>query len=287
MQNPWSTLLVAGLLSAAAANAQDEISYESTELVPGLYMLEGSGGFAGGNLGVLTGPDGVVLIDDGLDSLSATVLDAVAEAAGGPVDFVVNTHLHGDHVGNNAALHGQGARIVAHDNVRQRMGAGGAAPAALPELTFSDAMTFHLNGQRARAFHVRQAHTDGDAVIHFPDANVIHTGDTMFNGMFPFIDLDSGGSIDGYIDAQTLMIDLADDETQFIAGHGPLASRDDLLRSRDMLVDARARVQELLDQGRSREQILAANPLADYDDWSWSFITTEDMTETLIRGLSE
>jgi glyoxylase-like metal-dependent hydrolase (beta-lactamase superfamily II) len=251
-------------------------------------MLEGVGGFTGGNLGVLAGDDGVVLIDDGLEQYSDKLLAAVGEAAGAPVDFVINTHVHGDHVGGNSALHAQGARIVAHDSIRARMVASDAQPDALPELTFNDEMSFYLNGQQAHVMHVASAHTDGDAVILFPDANVIHTGDAMFNGLFPFIDLDSGGSVSGYIAAQSKLIKLANEETRIIPGHGPLANRADLVRARDMLVDAESRVRAMLDKGMNADAILAADPLADYgESWSWGFITTERMTQTLIRALSE
>ncbi|MGB5580834.1 MAG: MBL fold metallo-hydrolase [Woeseia sp.] len=288
MQTRSITITGALLVLAMPALAQEDISFKATAVADGLYMLEGVGGFAGGNLGLLAGADGVVLIDDGLEQYSAKLLAAVGEAAGAPVDFVINTHVHGDHVGGNAALHATGARIVAHDSIRARMVAEEAAPAALPELTFNDEMSFHLNGQHAHLVHVPRAHTDGDSVILFPDANVIHTGDAMFNGLFPFIDLDSGGSVDGYIAAQTRLIDLADEETRIIPGHGPLANRGDLVRARDMLVDAAARVQALLDKGMTGEEIVAANPLADYhDNWNWAFITTERMTETLIRALSD
>lgn len=288
MQIRWTGLLVLALLLPASTFAQDEaVSFRSTALAPGLFMLHGEGGFAGGNLGLLTGEDGVILIDDGLEPLAETMLAAVQDTAGAPVDFVINTHVHGDHIGGNAAMHRHGARIVAHDNIRHRMTESGAADDALPELTFSDQMTFHLNGHRAEVMHVRHAHTDGDSIIHFPDANVIHTGDTMFNGLFPFIDLDSGGSVDGFIAAQTRIIELADNDTQIIPGHGPLASRDDLIAARDMLVDAKARVGKLVDDGLSLEAVVAANPLADYHDaWNWEFITTERMTETLYRGLT-
>jgi len=281
-------LLVPALLLPAGAFAQDEtISFRPAALAPGLFMLCGEGGFAGGNLGLLTGDDGVILIDDGLEPLAETMLAAVRDTAGAPVDFVINTHVHGDHIGGNATLHRHGARIVAHDNIRHRMTESGAADDALPELTFSDQMTFHLNGHRAEVIHMHHAHTDGDSIIHFPDANVIHTGDTMFNGLFPFIDLDSGGSIDGFIAAQARLLELADDGTQIIPGHGPLASRDDLVAAHDMLADAKARVGKLIDDGLSLEAVLAANPLADYhDDWNWDFITTERMTETLYRGLA-
>lgn len=288
MQFRWTGILVLALLLPAGTFAQDEsVSFRSTALAPGLFMLHGEGGFAGGNLGLLTGEDGVILIDDGLEPLAKTMLAAVQGTAGAPVDFVINTHLHGDHIGGNAALHRHGARIVAHDNIRHRMTESGAADDALPELTFSDRMTFYLNGHRAEVMHVHSAHTDGDSIIHFPEANVIHTGDTMFNGLFPFIDLDSGGSVDGFIAAQTRIIELADDDTQIIPGHGPLANRDDLVAARDMLADAKARVGKLVDDGLSLEAVVAANPLADYHDaWNWDFITTERMTETLYRGLT-
>lgn len=282
-------VLVAALaVPAASAWAQDEISYKTTDLGHGIYMLEGEGGFAGGNLGLLKGDDGVVLIDDGLEALSDKVLAAVTQAAGADVDFVLNTHVHGDHTGGNAALHGHGARIVAHDNIRKRMVASDTAGDALPEITFSKELSFHLNGQHARAIHVNNAHTDGDAIIHFPDANVIHTGDALFNGLFPYIDLGSGGSVDGFVDAQDRIIELADADTQIIPGHGPLATRADVVRARDMLADARSRIQALVDRGLSLEEVQAENPLADYHDgWNWSFITTERMTEQLYNGLSD
>lgn len=282
------TVAVVALLFGASADAQEDISFKSTRISDGLFMLEGVGGFAGGNLGLLAGDDGIVLIDDGMEQYSEKMLAAVSEAAGGDVDFVINTHEHGDHVGGNAALHAQGARVVAHDNIRVRMVASEARPEALPEITFNDQVTFHLNGQEARVMHVARAHTDGDSVILFPDANVIHAGDVMFNGLFPFIDLDTGGTLDGFIAAQTRLIDMADEETRIIPGHGPLANRADLVRARDMLVDAEARVQALLDRNMSAEDIVAANPLADYHEaWNWGFITTERMTESLIRALSE
>ncbi|MEQ8206519.1 MAG: MBL fold metallo-hydrolase [Woeseia sp.] len=280
-------VLAAGLLLAGTAAAQDDIQFKSTQLGTGLYMLEGVGGFSGGNLGLLIGDDGVVLIDDGLEPLAGKTLAAVQKVSGAPVDFVINTHVHGDHLGGNVALHQHGATIVAHDSIRQRLLDSDAERDALPELTFAEEVTFHLNNHKARVLHVEHAHTDGDAIIHFADANVIHTGDAMFNGLFPFIDLDSGGSVAGYIDAQTLLLGMSDAETRIIPGHGPLANRGDLIRARDMLADARDRIQALLDDGATAEEILSQNPLADYAEWSWDFITTERMTEQLVRGLSE
>ncbi len=285
--------LLATLALGATAFAQGDVSYETTELAPGLYMMVGQGGFTGGNLGLLTGEDGVVLIDDGMPQYLELVNGAVQEKVGRPVDFLINTHIHGDHVGNNEAFAQAGATIVAHHNIRQRMlddgvrGPEGIAPPSkdmLPELTFAAEVTLHLNGHTVRVIHLAAAHTDGDAIVVFPEADVIHTGDALFNGMFPYIDLDSGGTVDGYIAAQERMLALGGADTRYISGHGPLASKADVEKARDMLIDARDRVRRLVKAGRSADEIVAANPLADYhDDWNWGFITTERMTRTLVR----
>ena len=281
-------ITVLALLSiSCGALAQDGgISFKSTEVAPGLYMLEGQGGFTGGNFGLLTGEDGVILIDTGLDSLEAVTLAAIEEHSGGAVDFVINTHVHGDHVGNNAPLHRHGARIVAHEKLRERMLGAGGHRDALPEVTFADSVTFHLNGTRAHVVHVVNAHTDGDSIIHFTDVNVIHTGDILFNGMFPFIDLDSGGTVDGYIAALRKIVSMADGETKVIPGHGVLATRADVQASADMLADAQGRVKALVDQGKSADEVLAANPLSSYEALNWEFITTERMTQTIYRDLT-
>ena len=289
-------------ISAIPSPAQEpmaqepEISFEPTELAPGLYMLEGVGGFAGGNLGLSIGEDGVFLIDDGLPPLTDELLEAVRELTDRPIEFLVNTHVHGDHIGGNEALAEEGATIVGHDNLRSRllaegmMSADGMAPAAvgaLPVITFSDSMTFHLNGRDAFVFHVESAHTDGDAVIHFREDNVVHTGDVMFNGIYPFIDLDSGGSVEGYIAAQKKILAMVDGETKIIAGHGPVAGKNDLAAAIAMLEDSCARVKALVEAGKTTEEILAENPLADYDEgWTWGFINTERMTQTLVRDLA-
>ena len=286
------TLLVMPCMAQEA-----KLSYQSTEVAPGLYMLEGVGGFTGGNLGLMTGDDGIVLIDDGMANLTDLLLATIAEHAQGPVDFLINTHVHGDHIGGNEAMGIAGATIVSHHNIRHRMlkdgidtssGNAPAPTAALPVLTFTDSVNFHLNDRDAFVFHVEHAHTDGDAVIHFRKANVIHTGDAMFNGLFPFIDLDSGGSVDGFIAAQERILKLANETTKIIPGHGPLANKTDLQAAVDMLKDSQSRITKLIKEGQSEEQILAANPLADYHDgWNWGFITTEKMTKMLIRSLTE
>jgi glyoxylase-like metal-dependent hydrolase (beta-lactamase superfamily II) len=157
----------------------------------------------------------------------------------------------------------------------------------MPEITFSRSMTFHLNGHEAFVFHVARAHTDGDSVIFFRGADVIHAGDVLFNGVFPFIDLDSGGTVEGFLEAQEDILSLAGSGTRIIPGHGPLATKSDLQAARNMLAEARDRVKALVDAGKSEQDILEENPLAPWQAWSWDFITTEAMTRTLVRDLTE
>jgi glyoxylase-like metal-dependent hydrolase (beta-lactamase superfamily II) len=287
MKKIAAPILLALFLSAATFGQDEGISWKSTQLEPGLYMLEGEGGFPGGNLGLMSGDDGVVLIDDGLQNLSAMTIASIEKLTSGPVNFVVNTHAHNDHTGANAAYTQAGATIVGHDNVRRALIADKQFDqSGIPELTFNDSVTFHLNGHTAHIFHIASAHTDGDAAIKFPDVNVIHAGDVFFNKIFPFIDLDGGGSVDGFIAGQQKILSMADDKTRIIPGHGPLASKADLQTALAMLIDAKSRVKALVDAGKSNEEVLAENPLSIYDSWSWDFITTEAMTNTLYRSLT-
>lgn len=291
-----SMLLFALLPFCAVAEepAAPQVTFKATELTPNLHMLEGVGGFGGGNVGLLTGEDGVVLVDDSFPPHTEQLLAAVAKVVKDPVDFVINTHVHGDHLGGNQALHSHGATIVAHDNVRERLKKqgmptpDGTAPAPkemLPVLTFADAVTFHLNGQESYVFHVKDAHTDGDSVIHFRTADVIHAGDVFFNGMFPFIDIDNGGTVDGYIAAQEAILKLAGEKTRIIPGHGPLATPDDLKASVKMLKTAKKAIGDLIKAGKSIDEILEAKPLADFEAQSWQFIPTERMIRQVHRGL--
>jgi glyoxylase-like metal-dependent hydrolase (beta-lactamase superfamily II) len=286
-----SALCAALLVGAAIAHAQDiATEIATTEAAPGVYMLNGANGFSS-NMGLLVGDDHVVLIDDGMAPITVDLVATVAELADRPIDFVVNTHVHGDHVGSNATLAENGAVIFAHKNIRKRLveapdPAGGEG--GFPVVTFADGVNFHVNGQDAHVRHVAKAHTDGDAIVHLHGSNVIVAGDLLFNYMFPFIDLDSGGSVRGFLAGQRRIIKMADEETVIIPGHGELASRADLQAAVDMLVDAEARVEALVLDGNTEEEVLAANPLADYHDtWNWGFITTERMTQTLYRSLTE
>jgi glyoxylase-like metal-dependent hydrolase (beta-lactamase superfamily II) len=254
-------------------------------------MLRGTDSkFPAGGTNLLVGDEYVVLIDDGFAPLGPVLLEKIEELAGRAADFIINTHAHGDHTGANQYLAEHGAVIVGHDNLRSRMKDDpqqNTGPGALPIVTFSDEMTFHVNGHEAYVFHLPTAHTDGDAAILFRQANVIATGDILFRGLFPFIDLDSGGNVHGYMAAMQKLIDMANDETKFMPGHGPVASRADVQQDLDMLRDGEARVKALIDKGMSEEEIVAANPLSIYhDDYNWGFITTERMTRTFIRSLT-
>jgi len=286
-----TSLIIVLLVWACASQAQEfATSVKSSEVVPGIYLIEGADGFAGGNITLLVGDNQVVLIDDGVEPIAPALIETVAEIAGRQVDFVINTHVHGDHVGSNAAYANAGAVVVAHDNIRRRLETDSAlagGPDGLPHITFSDEVTFHAGGHTAKVFHIAAAHTDGDAAIQFPDVNVIHAADVHFNYLFPYIDLDNGGSVAGFIAGQRRIIALADDETIIIPGHGSLASKADLQVAVDMLIDAEARVKKLVDQGKTQDEVVAANPLALYhDEWNWGFISTERMTTTLYQSLT-
>lgn len=272
------------------AAAQQSATFKSEEISPGIYMLDGKDGFAGGNVVLLVGDDYVVLVDDALTTTAPALIVAATKLAGRAIDFVINTHIHADHVGGNETVAGLGAIIVAHDNIRTRMIPDpklNTGPGALPVLTFSDAVTLHINGHEAFVFHIEHAHTDGDAAILFRGANVIAAGDILFNNMFPFIDLDNGGSVTGFIAAQKRLLAMANDQTVIIPGHGALGNKADLRRNLEVLIDSELRVKALVDKGMSADDIVAANPLALYhDDYNWRFITTERMTRTLIQSLT-
>ncbi|BFM21172.1 MBL fold metallo-hydrolase [Gilvimarinus japonicus] len=282
------SVLTLGLTIGLAGHAAEGPEFKTQKIAEGLYVVSGVGGFTGGNILISTGDDGTVMIDDSMPPLLDKLRAAIADISGDDIEFLINTHLHDDHTGNNAAFATQGSHIVAHEKMRSRLKLDAKRTAqALPVITLNDQMNFYLNDQPARVFHLARAHTDGDLAIEFSDANVLHTGDVLFNGMFPFIDLDSGGSVDGYIAAQKTLLEMVDDNTVIVPGHGALAKKADLQRANKMLMDARQKVAKLIAQGETEKEILAANPLAEYhDDWSWDFITTEKMTRTLYRDLT-
>jgi len=265
--------LAISLFPAGTVAQQDfsNVEIRTIELAPGLYMLMGSGG----NLGLSIGADGAFLVDDQFAPLTPKIMAAIRAVTREPVRFVLNTHWHGDHTGGNENLGRAGALIVAHENVRRRMnpqefrdliGRSQQAPdAALPVITFNDAANFHWNGENIRVFHVERAHTDGDVIVIFTNANVIHMGDTFFNGRYPFIDLESGGGMNGVLDAADRVLALARPDTKIIPGHGEVAGPAELRAYRDMITTVRDRVQQLIVQGMTEDQVVGAKPTQDLD----------------------
>ena len=272
-----SVLLTSALVAGGTTLAFSQVNYDTvqvraTQISKNIYMLTG----VGGNIGLSIGNDGAFLVDDQYTQLSEKILAAVRQLTDKPIRFVVNTHWHGDHTGGNENLANTGAVIVAHDNVRVRMSSEqfiaalnnrspASPPKALPIVTFMDGVTFHLNGDDIHVVHVGPAHTDGDAIIHFTSANVLHMGDTFFNGRYPLVDLSTGGSFDGLVTAVTNALRYVNDSTKVIPGHGPLSTRADLVRYRDMLATIRDRVAALIKQGKTKDEVIAAKPTADWD----------------------
>ena len=264
--------LLAACTAVPAAAQQPDMNVTVTPVAAGVWMLTGPGG----NIGVSIGPDGVILVDDQVAPVVPKIREALAKLDPRPPRFLLNTHWHADHTGGNEAFGKAGAIILAHDNVRVRLSTEQfleafnqrvppSPAAALPVITFTEAVTLHLNGGEVHVFHVAPAHTDGDAVVHFRTANVVHGGDVLFTGMYSFIDLSSGGSVAGMIAALGRLAELGDEQTKFIPGHGPLATRADVRAARDLLRDLCLKVQSMAKAGQSAEAIVAAKPSKEYD----------------------
>ena len=271
-------LVAASLLLAASLEAQvnyDTVQIRATELAKGVHVLFGSGG----NIGVSVGDDAVFIIDDQFAPLTPKILAAIRALTDKPVSFVLNTHWHFDHTGGNENFGKAGALIVAHDNVRKRMSTEQfmaamnrrdppSPKAALPVVTFSEGVTFHINGDSVVVTHVAPAHTDGDAIVHFQKANVVHMGDVFNNTGLPFIDLSSGGSVHGVIAAADKVYAMTNAQTRIVPGHGQVTDRNRLKAWRDAVVAVRTRVQTELRARKTIEQVLALKLTAPYEkEW--------------------
>jgi len=294
---------VAAALSAlfyvpAAAQRVDysKLEIKTTDLGHGVYLL----GWQGGDSLILVGDDGVLLVDTSVAAMGDKISAAIARVSRKPITLIINTHAHADHFGANEALAKGVARIVGHDNLRERLAKGQylaafnqtippSPPAALPTLTYADAMTLHVDGETVQLFHPPNAHTDNDTLVHFKRANVIHASGTIGgDGGYPFFDMSSGGSLAGMIVAEDKMLSLADDKTRIVADEGEPASTETLKASRDMLVTLRARVQRLIDEGKSEDEAVATKPTKDFDA-RWvhpgNFVTGDAMTRLAYQSL--
>ncbi|MEO0425307.1 MAG: MBL fold metallo-hydrolase [Pseudomonadota bacterium] len=299
-------LLVAALSLLAVATAQaqqdfSEVQIDAQAVAGSVYMLTG----AGGNIGVSAGEDGVIIVDDQYAPLASKIRNALAELAGdaAPIRFVINTHYHGDHTGGNETFQGDyGAAVIAHENVRKRLAEGGkagnkariafdlepAAQDALPVITFHDGMTLHLNGEDIRAMHLAHGHTDGDAIIYFAKANVVHMGDNFVTYGFPFVDLSAGGTVDGMIHTVEHVLSALPEDVKVIPGHGDLSTTADMRRFVAMLRDTQARVKAAHEEGVSLAQMKEQNLLAAWADaWGGGFVKVNDFIDTLYNDLTQ
>ena len=269
---------VAGPVQAQGAAPQ------ISQVVEGIHVIMGNGG----NIGVSAGEDGVFMIDDQFAPVTDKLRELIAGVSDKPIRFLLNTHFHGDHTGGNENLGSAGVTIFAHDNVRARLLGQGAPAVALPVVTFNDTTTFHMNGQTIHVFHAAGAHTDGDALIHFREADVIHMGDTYFNGFYPFIDVASGGSLDGTLAAADQALALANDNTRIIPGHGPMSNRAELMAYRGMLIAARDGIQPMIADGKTVEQVIAAKPTAALDgEWGDGFLNPDRFVRIVYSSMKK
>ena len=287
------------LFGCAFAATQDQdfskVQIKVAKVAGSVYMLEG----AGGNIGACVGEDGIVIVDDQYAPLADKIQAALKGITDKPVRFVINTHYHEDHTGGNGYFQKQ-ATIIAHDNVRKRLESGGAAgnggsvhfeakpqpKEVLPIITFDHDVTVHLNGEDIRAIYFPAGHTDGDAMIFFSKSNVVHMGDDFVTYGFPFIDVDSGGSIDGMIAGVEKVIAQVPPDVKIIPGHGPLSTVDDVRKYLDMLKGTRDVVAKALQQGQTLDQMKQAKPLEPWKKYSGDFISQDAFIETLYNSLT-
>lgn len=256
-----AALMLPFLSPAFAQRDFSAVDIITHQLSDSLYWLEG----AGGNIGVSVGEDGIVMIDDQYAPLTDRIVAAIGELSDAEIRFVINTHVHGDHTGGNENLGRMGVLILARDEVRVRLREQ-VSDAALPVLTYSEAMTIHLNGEEVHAFPVPPAHTDGDSFVHFREADVIHSGDVFRTTAFPVIDTNNGGTLEGTLQALGILIGRAGPDTRILPGHGQVSDRMDVMAFRDMILDVVSRVEPLVARGLSYEELAAAEPASDYSD---------------------
>jgi glyoxylase-like metal-dependent hydrolase (beta-lactamase superfamily II) len=278
--------MVCGTAVSADKGKPPDVKIKAIPVVENIYMLTSGSGFPeykGGNIGAFIGKDGTLVVDASFPFVTNNILSSIKSLGGDTPKFLINTHFHGDHTTGNGNLGNKGTLIVSHDNVRERLANGSFLPpfriklppsnkAALPVITYSDDMYLSINNESVHAIHVPSAHTDSDSIIHFKKANVVHTGDIFFNGYFPFIDVDNGGSVKGVILAVDTILSITDDNSKIIPGHGPLADKAQLVAYRNMLSTAYQRLLKLKNEGVTVEDAVIRKPLADLEA-QWGGVT--------------
>ncbi len=284
-------LILAASQTDFAQQDWSKVEIKSTKVNGNVYMLQGSGG----NIGVSVGADGILIVDDQYAPLADKIKAALKTLGEGKLKFILNTHWHGDHTGGNAAFSSEGS-IIAHTNVRKRLAEGmaitgrtvqPASKEALPIITFDHSVSVHFNGEEIRALHLPRGHTDGDAVIFFTNSNVVHMGDLFFNGMFPFVDIDSGGDVEGYMKNIAEVLGKLPAGAKIIPGHGPLATADDLKKVHDMMMKTTGIVRDKMKAGKTLDQIKAEGLPEEWKSWSWQFVTTDRWISTIHRSYSK
>ncbi|MEW6128059.1 MAG: MBL fold metallo-hydrolase [Acidobacteriota bacterium] len=288
-----ATIFLAAILGFTVSAQQDfsKVQMKATKVAGNIYMLEG----AGGNIGVSVGADGILIIDDQFAPLADKIRAALKELNPGKLKFILNTHWHGDHTGSNAAF-GPEAPIIAHDNVRKRLETGSntagrvvqpAPKEALPVITFEQSVSIHFNGEEIRALHYPHGHTDGDSIIFFTKSNVVHMGDDFFAGRFPFVDIDSGGSVEGLVKNIEKVIGKVPADVKIIPGHGAISTLDDLKKYHRMLVETTGVVAKKMKDGKTLQQIQAEGFAEEWKEWGTGFVNANRWIETIHRSMSK
>ena len=269
----WYIAIIIGVLPLSATTQNfDSVNIKTTKVSGSVYMLEGSGG----NIGVLVGNDGIILVDDQYAPLTEKIKKALAALSNKPIKFIINTHFHADHADGNKILGGEGVIIVAHENTRKRLSADQFIDAfkmeqkaspyeALPKITFSESVAFNMNGETVQVLHIKNAHTDGDAIIYFKESNVLHAGDVFVRYGLPFIDQQNGGNVDGMIAGAEQILKMINDETKIIPGHGQISNKKDLVDYKNMLQTVRKRVADGIKAGKTMDQIINSDPAKEFN----------------------
>ena len=290
--NRFKLFILLFFITLCIQSQKNDIKIKTTKLSDQVYMLKGSGG----NIALFVGDDAIFMIDDQFAPLTPKILNAIKTITDKEVNYLLNTHWHGDHTGGNENMKKEGAIILAHENVRKRMSVNqivrgklkkASAKEALPVITFTDDLMMHINNDDIYISHIHNAHTDGDALVYFTKNNVLHTGDAYFQGKFPYIDIDSKGSIDGYIEGINKMILLINDETKVLPGHGNVSNRKELVVYKKMLIDLRGKIQKEIDKGKTLEEIKTNNEITkDYVSFN-GWITEQKIRVAIYKSLKK